>query len=168
MFKYSKIFVLLSILSIIWGAGCYKGNGLKPPTESSGIRGTINFTGEWPDSTKQIWVAVLKEYPEGVTDTAAIRLFVINNLVDYQEVPSNVSSYGYEFELDPGDYGWVLVVWFPDISGWILGAKQLGAYYTDPENMTRPTGITIEEGVVQEGIDIQADMSRVENDFPFF
>ena len=168
MLRYPKIITLLILLSLIWFTHCYKGNGLKPPTESSGIRGTIDFTGEWPDSTKQVWVAVLKEYPEGITDTSEIYAFVINNLVDYQEVPSNVVLYNYEFQLDPGEYAWVLVVWFPDISGWIRGAKQLGAYYSDPDNLTRPTAITVEEGVIQEGIDIHADMGLVQKDFPFF
>lgn len=168
MSNYSKIIILLLLCLTGWFAGCYKGNGLKPQTEVSGIQGTIQFTGEWPDSTRQVWVAVLKNYPEGVTDTAAIRMFVINNLVDYQAVPSNVDSCNYEFNLDPGNYDWVLVVWFPDIQAWILGAKQLGAYYANPDDTTRPTGITVESGVIQEGIDIHADMNRIKNDFPFF
>lgn len=147
---------------------CYDGNGLKPPVETSGIRGTVRFTGSWPDSTKQAWVAVLKEYPTGITDTTALQMFVISNLVAYEEIPSQVEQYDYEFTLDPGTYGWILVAWFPDVSAWLLGVKQIGAYYADPENQTRPTAVTVEADLILEGIDIAADLGRIGNDFPFY
>ena len=98
---------------------CYRGHGLSPTGSSalsSGISGRITFTGTWPDSTREVRVAVLRSYPQGMTQPDSLVAFVIMNLASASDtIPRNTRSYDYQLALEPGIYAWVLVAWFPDI-----------------------------------------------------
>lgn len=148
------------------GLACYRGHGLSPPEGTSGIRGNITFVGDWPDSTKEVRLVVLKNYPEGMTDPDSLVAFVILNLASMSDpIPMNVDAYAYQLELDPGTYAWVLVVWLPED---LFGIKELGAYYADPQNPVLPAPVTVTEGAMLENIDIIADFANILRDTPFF
>lgn len=164
-FIWASIFLLLTV------SHCYKGHGLSPNPQDSnftGIRGHITFVGTWPDSTKEVRVAVLDKYPLGVTHPDSLMGFVLRHLVTFSDtIPRFVQSYDYELALEPGTYEWVLVAWFPDIPLYLLGVKELGAYYRNP-GASIPTPIRVLPGVVVEGIDIVADFNNVSREIPFF
>ena len=82
----------------------------------------------------------------------------------FDPLPLEVQQFDYQVNLEPGDYEWVLVVWLPDE---ILGIKELGAYYLDPQQAL-PTPISIPEGEMLQSIDIIADYANVHNENPFF
>ena len=151
---------------------CYKGHGLSPTVEesaSAGIRGKITFVGAWPDSTKEVRVAVLKQYPQGMTDPDSILTFVLQNLAAFGDtIPRNVEQYDYEVPIEPDLYAWVLVVWFPDIPLYLFGVKELGAYYRDPDQIELPTPVNVVPGIVTPGIDITADFANIDREIPFF
>ena len=148
---------------------CYKGHGLSPPGDTQGIQGRITFTGTWPDSTLMVWVAVLENYPEGITDENELLLFIVENLAAYGEIPEFVDHYDYQLDVqEPGVYAWVLVVWFPDIEDYLQGVKELGAYYKDPEQLELPTPVNVLPGVILDGIDIVADFANINRETPFF
>ncbi|MFH1940898.1 MAG: hypothetical protein ABIL68_02245 [bacterium] len=158
--------ILWGIASILLLASCYQGHGLSPPEETSGIEGRITFIGAWPDSTKEVRIAVLKNFPEGMTDPDSLLNFVITNLSSLSDpLPMGIDHHDYQLLLDPGHYAWVLVVWLPAN---LFGIKELGAYYLDPNNLTLPTPITVLAGVLLQGIDIVADFANVHNEKPFF
>ena len=161
------LFAFFTALLLIQNFGCYKGHGISPPQGVSLIRGKITFTGTPPDSTKEVWIAVLKKYPSGIDDTNQLFLFVLSNLVISDSIPSNVPEYDYELEIKPGQYEWVLVVWFPDIEDYLFGAKELGAYYFNPDDPL-PTPIDAPRNEILEGIDIIADFGNVNNEEPFY
>ncbi len=163
--RHIKWFSILLFLLIV---SCYRGYGLSPPGNISGIEGRITFVGEWPDSTKEVWVVVLKNYPAGITEENELFQFVLENFVDSTAMPLFVNQYDYQMTLDPGFYGWVLVAWFPDIETWFLGVKELGAYYLSPGLQIVPTSIKIDEGVMVDGVDIIADFSNIDRELPFF
>ena len=166
MKRFTPLGIILVLAAIV---SCYQGHGLSPPGDISGIQGRITFTGTWPDSTREVWVAILKNYPQGITDENELLLFIIENLAVYSQVPTFVEHYDYQLEVqEPGDYAWVLVAWFPDIENYIMGVKELGAYYKDPEQLDTPTAIHIPEGVIVDGIDIVADFANIQRDTPFF
>ena len=169
-FRIEKYFWGLPTITIAWitVTSCYEGHGLDP-TDRSGIRGTIHFEGQWPDSTKEVRLAVLKSYPEGLSDPGEIFIFVLNNLVKFSDpIPLYVPEYKYEVELDPDLYGWILVAWFPETETYIMDVKELGAYYKSGVVEELPTPVLVPSGEMVDGIDIIADFANVYNETPFF
>lgn len=121
--------------------------------------------GTWPDSTKEVRVAVLKNYPYGLSDPDSIFNFVISNLAAMSDpVPLLSEQFDFQLVLEPGSYAWVLVVWLPDN---LFGIKEIGAYYTNPEDPF-PADVDVPEGVMVEGINIVANFAYVQNESPFF
>jgi hypothetical protein len=158
--------IVAGIASILLLASCYRGHGLSPPAETSGIEGLITFIGAWPDSTKEVRIAVLKYYPQGMMDPDSLLQFAISNLSALSDpLPMGVDHHDYQFNLDSGHYAWILVVWLPEN---LFGIKELGAYYQDPNDLTLPTPITVLSGEILQGIDIVADFANVHNEKPFF
>jgi len=170
--KWISGFALAGILWITL-TSCYEGHGLDPTDQlserPSGIRGTITFEGQWPDSTKEVRLAVLKSYPAGMSDPDSLFTFVLENLIVFSDtIPRFITEYDYEVELNPDLYGWILVAWFPDIESYILGVKELGAYYENGTVEALPTPVQVPWGEMVEGIDMTADFSNVYNEIPFF
>ena len=164
--------ILLTVFIPLLFSSCYKGHGLSPTADlrnTSGIQGTINFSGTWPDSTKEVRVAVLKQYPQGMQDPDSILTFVINNLVAFGDtIPRFTDHYDYILPLEPDIYAWVLVIWFPDIEAYFFGVKELGAYYKNPFDMALPTPVNVVAGMMTQGIDIHADFANLDRETPFF
>ena len=156
-------FFLYLVLVVV---SCYQGHGLSPPGEISGIQGHITYVGTWPDSTNEVRLAVLKEYPIGMTDPDSLLTFVMEKLAGLSDpLPLFVTEYDYEITVDAGEYAWVLVVWLPEN---LFDLKELGAYYENLENMEVPTPVTVPPNVMIQGIDIIADFDNLNNDRPFF
>jgi len=164
------------ILVMTAGMACYHGNGLSPDpgTEDvSGIQGRVTFTGVWPDSTKEVRVAAMKHYPDGITDPDSLMTFVFNAYMKEELVFSDtlqrfVRETEYRLALNPDIYAWVLVAWFPDIPDYLTGVKELGAFYRDPDDTETPSPVVVIPGVMTPDIDIVADLGYVERTVPFF
>lgn len=170
--KTSGAALLLLLYSSVFFTSCYKGHGLDPDDQlsdrPSGIQGTVTFQGQWPDSTKEVRIAVLKTYPAGLSDPDSLFSFVIENLVVFSDtLPRFVGEYAYEIELRPDLYGWILVAWFPDIESYLFGVKELGAYYQD-EGSGIPAPVRVPYGEMVQHINITADFSNIHNNAPFF
>lgn len=171
MIRFLTIVVLAGLL-----LACYKGNGLSPASsqdDSSGIQGHVTFSGVWPDSTLEVQVAVFKNYPQGISNTDSLLVFVINAYIGGElflgdTIPKFSSEFDYFMPLDPDTYAWVLVIWYPDIQDYREGVKELGAYYSGPENTDLPSPVRVMPGVVTPNIDIKADFSNVYRELPFF
>jgi hypothetical protein len=178
--RSARIIRLFRIFILIGGAlgwillSCYKGNGLSPLEQDSGgattgIKGKIVFSGNWPDSTKEVRVAVLKNYPDHLTNSDSLMAFVLVNLVAFSDtLPRFVNACDYQFALPVGTYGWVLVAWFPDIPQYIFGVKELGAYYRIGGMQKTPSPVHVIPGVMMEGINISAELDNVKRPLPFF
>jgi hypothetical protein len=125
--------------------------------------------GAWPDSTREVRVIVLKNYAQGITDMLELMQFVQENYVEASDtIPRFSEQYDYEINLQPDEYGWVLVAWFPNIDFYFLGVKELGAYYEDPNDLEMPTSVTVLEDRMTVGIDMIADFANVQREWPFF
>ena len=129
-------------------------HGLPPVTE--GISGKITYTGNWPDSTEWVRVAVFKKLPANALD-------ILRNPPAFSDtLPRFVGSYDYTLiPLDPGHYEWVVLAWKPmkkfstsDFSG----LDTLGMYAAPNEPKT-PLPIEVGSGQLLTGIDIRADFS---------
>ena len=170
MLKHILWGVLFSFITLI---SCYQGHGLDPPGDTAGIQGRITFLGTWPDSTKEIRIIVMKNYPKGMTDTDSLMQYVLTailkgELISGEPLPLFVDHVDYELPLDPGEYNWVLVAWFPDIPDYFLGVKEIGAYYQNPKEQDLPTPISVIQDVMTDGIDIIANLEYIHNEIPFF
>jgi len=165
--KVGSLVAGIGLLIIFIATGCYKGHGLDPEPPLEGIRGQVEFIGQWPDSTKEVRVVVLKEYPFGISH-ADLFNFVLDNIVKYSDpIPQDLPYYNYSIKLPPGEYAWILVAWFPDITNYFSGVKELGAYYED-EEQEYPSSVTVKAGETVTDIDIRADFANVNNEDPFF
>jgi len=167
--RIQNIAISLLFLSTV---SCYKGHGLDPtaPESGSGIRGKVIFKGGWPDTTNQVLVIVSKTYPKGITSRDSMLAFVVQNLTNGNivigdTIPNFTDTYDYRVSLQPGRYEWVLVAWFPKD---LLGVKELGAYYWNPEKQSLPTPIEVLPGVVIQGLNIIADFGNLNRPLPFF
>ena len=87
------------------------------------------------------------------------------NIVIGDTIPNFIDTYDYRVGLQPGRYEWVLVAWFPKD---LLGVKELGAYYRNPEKQSLPTPIEVLPGVVIQGLNIIADFGNLNRPLPFF
>jgi hypothetical protein len=165
---------IIPLLCILFFS-CYKGHGLSGPGNIPGIQGRITFIGEWPDSTNSVRIVVLKTYPKGITNLDSLTKFLsaaaLNGELKWGDppIPMHMNHYYYKMILDPGEYEFVLVAWFPDLPGtdWIYGVRELGAYYKIYDQEF-PSSVTVYPGVMTDGIDIIADFANIENEMPFF
>ncbi len=153
---------------------CYEGHGLSAPGNIPGIQGRVTFVGEWPDSTKTVNIIALKTYPRGITNLDSLKDFLFNAFLSGElwledPIPRHVDYYYYKMDLDPGEYEFVLVAWFPNLPGmdWIYGVKELGAYYKDYDQEL-PSSVSVFPNIMTDGIDIIADFTNIENEMPFF
>ena len=130
---------------------CGKGIGPTPKEvpEVGVIRGTVRFLGAWPDSTAEVRVAVYEEYPP--SNFYQIRAFS-------GPLPVGKDSVGYEIQLPPGVYRWIIVAWRGEGRFW--GPDSFLGMYRDPEDPSRPGTVTLGPGEEVSGIDILADFSR--------
>jgi hypothetical protein len=79
-----------------------------------------------------------------------------------------IDQYDYELTLEPDIYGWVVVVWFPDIPVYFFGIKELGAYYQNPDQLDIPTPVNVIPGSMTPNINITADFANIDRETPFF
>jgi len=168
----NRVALISLLLPIFCALSCYQGHGLDPtaPESGSGIQGKVIFKGEWPDSTNQVLVVVSKTYPRGMTDRDSMLSFVVQNLTNGNimigdTIPKFSDSYDYRIALQPGRYDWIMVAWFPEN---LLGVKELGAFYRDPESQSLPSSIEVLPGVLIQGLNIVADFANISRPIPFF
>ena len=170
-----KIFIGSILLgSFILFLSCYKGHGLSAPGNIPGIQGRVTFIGEWPDSTKTVNIVALKTYPKDISNLDSLKDFLFGALLSGElwlgePIPLHLDYYYYKMDLEPGEYEFVLVAWFPDLPGtdWIYGVKELGAYYKKYDQEL-PSSISVFPNIMTDGIDIIADLTNIKNETPFF
>ena len=148
---------------------CYKGHGLSATEQQGTIRGRITYEGAWPDSTKEVRLVVLGAYPEGIADQGAIIAFILQNLVVMSDsLPLFVDHYDYELSCPPGSHAWLVLAWFPNTDNYLYGVKELGAYYASGPSQGDPAPVEVYANEITDHTDIHADLSNIDNTFPFF
>jgi len=165
--------LVLLIFGLAAGLACYDGHGLDPGIYTyspTGVKGHVTFTGTWPDSTREVYIAALRTYPRGMKDpdsllTHMFTEFLSGNLVFSDTIPKLTVEHAYKLLLSPALWEWIIVAWFPDIDDYFFGVKELGAYYTGG---AEPAPVTVIPGTLIEGIDIIADFANVDRSSPFF
>jgi hypothetical protein len=128
---------------------CSTDHGLGPATQ--GIRGTVRFSGTWPDSILEIRITVFEHYP--------VESFL--DLTGYSEPIRLLSdSSTYEIDLPPGEYGLVAAA-CRTAPSWDLHC--LLGYFHRPETPQVPEVVIVESGKFLAGIDILVDFEDRSN-----
>jgi hypothetical protein len=142
-----RIKVLLSILSAsLLILTCKMDHGLEPIR--SGISGTIEYIGSWPENTAEVRIVAATKFPP--TD--------VNDLIIGDIISIGGASTVYNFYLDPGDY-YLGLVWREQDAAW--GIQSIFGIYTEPDNAFSPGLITIpDDTTIITGKDIIADFAH--------
>jgi len=131
----------------LWCYGCDHGLDAGPPGQS-GIAGRLVFKGEWPPEAEEVAVAVYENTPLQVAD-----LYELSGWDTGVGIGVPFHDYFVPIEGD-GTYRWVMVAWRPMGSFWDFRSL-LGCYHAPGD--TLPTPVTVLQGQVAGGVDIEVD-----------
>jgi len=136
------LFILATSLSFLT---CEMNHGLEPIR--SGISGTIQYIGKWPQNTAEVRIVAATKFPPSD----------LNDLIIGDILPVGGDSTIYTFYLDPGDY-YLGLVWRGQDAAW--GIQSIFGIYTAPGNALSPAMISIPDNkTIVTGKDITADFA---------
>jgi hypothetical protein len=137
--------LMLTVACVLAVPSCTTDHGLGPTVQ--GIRGTVHFSGTWPDSILEVRVAVFETYP--VTS-----LLDLGGFSDPLPLLSDSASYG--IELSPGEYPFVAVV-CRTTPEW--GSTCILSFYHQQESPDLPQSVTVASGTFIRGINMAVEFS---------
>ena len=147
------LFFLTAILAFLLGcdpAGP-EGNGPEDSTTtiSSGVTGTVTFTGEWPANAVEVRPVTSTVFPPEMDD-----------ILFGDTIPVDASTYNYEFELGPGTYKIFGMAWRNEGADWNYPSF-CGTYYSkEDDDSLAPSFITIaDENTVVTRVNIGVNRS---------
>lgn len=116
--------------------------------KKSRIEGTVNFSGQWPETAEDIRVVAAEDFP--------IKSF--DELIQSSSLDDN-GSVSYSMGLEDGYYKFIGVIWKPQGGNW--GLASICGVYTDDQDFSSPNGVTLSsDNPPLSGIDISVDQSR--------
>ena len=146
------LFFLTAILALLLGCGeesvVGPDGGPDTTTISSGVTGTLTFTGQWPTNPAELRMITSKVFPP-----------VMSEIIFGDSIPFDSSTYHYQLELEPGTYKLVGIAWrtewnFPSICGFYFTG-------TTPEDSLAPAPVTIENNTtVINRVNMKIDRSK--------
>lgn len=140
------ISVIATIGMLFMLAGCSDDHGLEPIR--SGISGTIQYVGEWPENTAEVRIVAATQFPP--TD--------INDLIIGDVMAIGGETTDYTFYLNPGDY-YLGLVWREQNAAW--GIQSIFGLHLAEGDPFSPAIVTIPDAqTVVTGKNIEADFSK--------
>jgi len=136
--------------------------------QRSKINGTITFVGRWPTRSEIDYTPT----PLFRNEPPAIRVVVLvqkpATFLQYatsisavsDTVPVGVSTHPYEVTVNPGTYGYIIVVWKKPGNAFDPNSWRIVGVYTDPADSTKLGRVTVALGQKATGIDIRADFDH--------
>ena len=155
-----RYFTLLSILTVLFGAGCSE-HGLNPDTfKDPGFSGTISFEGAIPpaDSLRDLRVVAVPYYP---IDTVfqTIILKIIEGTIPFGENISakavSGTSVRYEMQVKPQTYPYVAVV--QQFGADVFSQWKVVSVFGLNKTGTVPGSVLVEDGKVTQNINFTVD-----------
>jgi len=145
----SRLLLALAPLLLL---GCT--DGLEPVT-FQGVSGTVRFSGNPPDSTEWVRLAVYRDLP---ASTAGLIGFVAFS----DTLPLERGVVSFNLPLDTGAYRWIPAVWKRrDVPLAITSLRVMGWYSDSEDPFAPPVAFRVEAGKETAGIDINADFTRL-------
>ena len=151
--QHGRITASLSVLLVcVISSACEIGHGLGPepklPPGKGRIAGTVTFASAWPDLVAEMRVVVYVE-PLGEEDPPS-DYYAISGWSE--PIPIGAMTHPYDIVLDPGVYGWIILVWRPEGAFWNFESLA-GTYYT-AEDTSRLGSVLVRAGETTESVDI--------------
>jgi hypothetical protein len=122
---------------------------MKLGSVTSGIQGTISFTGTWPAKTEEVRLITATEFPPPAIDS----------LIIGEEIPPDVSNHKYTFYLKPDTYKLVGVAWRAEGTTWDF-VSICGAYFAGEDSLAPSEVVVPDEDTFVENINIFVNRSR--------
>ena len=140
------------LLVCVMCSACEIGHGLGPepelPPGKGRIAGTVTFGSAWPELVAEVRVVVYAE-PLGEEDPPS-EYYVVSGWSE--PILMGAMTHPYDIILDPGVYGWVILVWRPEGAFWNF--ESLAGTYYAAEDTSRPGSVLVRAGETAEGVDI--------------
>jgi len=144
--------------------GCDK--GIEPASaEPTGFSGTVTFKGDWPAGITRTHLVVFNHLLQSSADFSQLNISFVSNPIQYgsnsYSFNSLNDSFTSIFQVIPGDYRYIAVAQSttPDLSfdrkDWVV----VGVYTTSGDQ-SKPGIMTIRDGVITPGIDINVDFNN--------
>jgi hypothetical protein len=155
-----RYITLLSILAVLFNAGCSE-QGLNPDTfKDPGFSGTISFESAIPpaDSLRDLRVVAVPYYPiDTVFQTLILK--IIEGTIPFGENISTKASSGttmrYEMQVKPQAYPYVAVV--QQFGADVFSQWKVVAVFGLNKTVTVPASVLVEDGKVTQNINFTVD-----------
>lgn len=122
--------------------------------KDANISGKITYTGEWPEDTQLLLLAI---YP--IKPTSEFQFLLFEN-VDYtQSIEVDTSSY--RLAVNSSVYNYVVLYWVGKSIKKLTDLVELG-FYQSPPNSGQPGRVEVDSGEEAKNIDIYVDFSKIE------
>ena len=165
MRKYFSILFIGYLTLLI--SGCDKGiePAAPPASTPTGFSGTVTFTGTWPEGIKRTHVVVFSRLIQSSADFPPPNLsFVVDSIpygsktFSYNSINDNFISF---FQITPGNYQYIITAQSktPTISTDRKDWTVVGVYTTNGDQ-SKPGTMTISDGMITTGIDINVDFNN--------
>jgi len=161
-----NIFTILFIGSLIFLiSGCDK--GIEPAAQApTGFSGTVSFKGIWPTGIKRTHVVVFSHLIQSSADFPPPNLSFVVDSIPYGSTTFTYNSVNDSFisifNLAPGDYKYIIVAQSktPSISTDRKDWTVVGVYTTNGDQ-SQPGIMSIIDGIITPGIDINVDFNNL-------
>lgn len=160
-----NIFTILFIGYLIFQiTGCDK--GIEPAAQTpTGFSGTVTFTGQWPSGIQRTHVVVFNHFIQSNADFSPPNLSFVVDSIPYNSKTFTFNSIDNNFisifQIIPGEYQYIVVAQSktPTLS---LERKDwfVAGVYTTSQNQAIPGTMTISDGVMTTGININVDFNN--------
>ncbi len=128
-------------------------DGLEP-VQFQGVSGTVRFSGDRPESTDWVRLAVYRQVPGTTLDLLAFVAFS-------DALPLSGDSAQYVLALEPGTYRWLPAIWKRRDAPLSVDALRVMGWYSDSGPFAPPLSFEVDSGGEAAGIDIQADFASL-------
>jgi hypothetical protein len=115
---------------------------------NSAITGTIQFTGEWPETAEEIRIVASTVFPPAMED-----------MIVGEELPADAGLYSYRFDLRPDTYKIVGVVWRAEGTQFDL-LSVCGVYFAGTDTLAPSTVVIPNDTSLIQDINIRVNRSK--------
>jgi hypothetical protein len=121
---------------------------IKMGSVTSGIQGTVSFTGSWPAKAEEVRLIAATIFPPAIEE-----------LIIGEEISPDASNHKYTFYLEPAAYKLIGVAWRAEGTDWDI-VSICGAYFAGEDSLAPSEVVVPDENTIVKDINIVVRRSR--------